>query len=59
MANTGTENTSTKSDCLPIESRDLLIPKLEELVQGMVIMALLRSMILKLLIDLEKIASII
>ncbi|XP_020628436.1 ester hydrolase C11orf54 homolog [Orbicella faveolata] len=33
MANTGTENTSTKSDYLPIESRHLLLPPLEELVQ--------------------------
>jgi len=40
MANTGTENTSTKSDYLPTESRDLLLPPLEELVQGMVIISL-------------------
>lgn len=40
MANTGIGNTSTKSDYLPIESREFLLPPLEELVQGMAIVAL-------------------
>ena len=43
MANTGPENTSTKSDYLPIERRDLFLPQLEELVQGMAIMVLFCS----------------
>ena len=34
MAKTSTENTLSKTESLPVESRDLLLPPLEELVQG-------------------------
>lgn len=34
IANTRTENTLLKMENVPVESRDLLLPPLEELVQG-------------------------